>query len=176
MTPQYYKNWPKKSMIGVIKIQFFNSCSVMDHKKRDKHFIHKPVYEGGDKALLAFVSQHLQYPEAALAQKIEGTVHVEYDINHKGDVVDARVIGGLGYGLDEEAMRVVRLLKFNVAKHRGLRVLFHKRIQVHFRLPKTQPLVQEQQSGFQYVYTETQPAEKPAIESGNGAYTFTINI
>ncbi|MFM9946942.1 MAG: energy transducer TonB [Saprospiraceae bacterium] len=148
----------------------------MDHKKRDKHFIHKPVYEGGDKALRAFVGQNLQYPEAALTQKIEGTVHVEYDIDHKGDVVDARVIGGLGYGLDEEAMRVVRLLKFTVAKHRGVRVLFHNRLQVHFRLPKATPAVPEQQMSYQYVYTEPQPAEKPEVESGNGAYTFTINI
>lgn len=148
----------------------------MDHKKRDKHFIHKPIYEGGDKALRAFIGQHLQYPEAALAQKIEGTVHVEYDINHKGDVVDARVIGGIGYGLDEEAMRVVRLLKFSVAKHRGLRILFHKRIQVHFRLPTSKPAPVEQPLSFQYVYTTEQSGSKPEDESGSSGYSYTISI
>ncbi|NUO00825.1 MAG: energy transducer TonB [Saprospiraceae bacterium] len=148
----------------------------MDHKKKDKHFIHKPIYEGGDKALRAFVGQHLQYPELALTHKVEGTVHVEYDIDHKGDVVDARVIGGLGYGLDEEAMRVVRLLKFSVAKHRGIRVLFHRRIQVHFRLPKAQPAAAEQPQGFQYVYTPETPDQNQEKQPGNGAYTFTITI
>lgn len=149
----------------------------MDHKKKDKHFIHKPMYEGGNKALRAFVGQHLRYPEAALAQKIEGTVHVEYDIDHKGDVVDARVIGGLGAGLDEEAMRVVRLLKFTVTKHRGVRVLFHNRIQVHFRLPKAQPAPPvEQPLGFQYVYKVEQPEVKPGQQPPGSGYTFTINI
>ncbi len=148
----------------------------MDHKKKDKHFIHKPVYDGGDKALRAFISQNLQYPESARSNQIEGTVHVEYDINYKGDVVDARVIGGIGHGLDEEAMRVVKLLKFSVAKHRGLRVLFHKRIQIHFRLPKTNPQPVEPAPGFQYIYKVSEAAEKKEGQQGATSYQFTINL
>ncbi len=160
-----------------LKLTFFsNQIFAMDHKKRDKHFIHKPVYEGGDKALRAFVGEHLQYPAAALQHKIEGTVHLEYDINHKGEVVDARVIGALGYGLDEEAMRVIRLLKFTVARHRGVRLLFHKRIQVHFRLPKPAPAPAPIE--FQYVYTTpaTETVQEAPQPENNGGYTFTINF
>jgi len=145
----------------------------MDHKKKDKHFIHKPIYEGGNKAIRDFVAQHLQYPESALQNRVEGTVHVAYDIDYKGDVVDARIVGSLGHGCDEEAARVVRLLKFTVLKHRGLKVLFHNRIQIHFRLPKVQPV---ETTTVQYVYEQTSPKPAEAPESPANGYSYTINF
>ena len=99
----------------------------MPRERKSKHFIHQPVYPGGQKALTEFIYQHLRYPDTALEVGAEGIVWVEYDIDFKGNVVATRVVQGIGHGCDEEACRVVRLLKFEVEKNRGVHVLFHQK-------------------------------------------------
>ncbi len=107
----------------------------MQKESKDKHFIKKPVYEGGMKAMRLFIAQQMRYPKAALEQKIEGTVYIKYSINYQGKVVNTKVISSLGHGCDEEAIRLVKLLTFKVAKIRKGKILYHKSIQIHFKLP-----------------------------------------
>lgn len=108
----------------------------MKKEKKAQNFIKKPYYEGGISAMKAFIKQSLSYPTAALTKKVEGTVYVRYTINYKGKVVDTKIISGIGYGCDEEASRLVRLLEFNVPRNRKLKAVFHKTLQIHFRLPQ----------------------------------------
>ena len=121
----------------------------MKKERKPEQFIHQPAYPGGTEAMREFVRKNLRYPEEALKNKVEGTVAVAYEIDHKGAVIDAEIKSGLGHGCDEEAMRVVKLLKFAVAKHHNLRVTFHKTINIHFRLP--QPKKQNPQLVYNYV-------------------------
>ena len=146
----------------------------MKKEKTDKHFIKKPVYEGGIKAMREFIRKNLQYPDKALKNKVEGTVHVKYTINYKGVVTDARVISGLGQGCDEEAIRLVKLFKFKTNKTRKVKVKFEKKIQIHFRLPK----VEEKKPvkvQYNYVLGSKEKSNKPDQESGSG-YHYTINF
>ena len=139
---------------------------------KDKHFIKQPWFEGGPKALKKFIGENLRYPQEALAQKVAGTVTVRFDIDHKGDVAEAKIIGhALGHGCDEEAIRLVKALKFMVEKPRGLRVVYHKTMQIHFRLP----VVSEQaaQMQVQYNYVEKEKAGPPK-EGNPGGYSITI--
>lgn len=103
---------------------------------KDKHFLKKPIYEGGKEALFDFIKKNLRYPKEALKNKIEGVVIVRYTINRDGKVIKTEVKNSLGYGCDEEAQRVVKMLKFHVPKNRKLKVLFHKKIHIRFTLPK----------------------------------------
>ena len=149
----------------------------MKKEKKDKHFIKKPIYEGGRAVLKSFIKTHLKYPKKALQEKIEGTVSLKYTIDHTGKVIDTKVISSLGHGCDEEAIRLVKLLKFQVPKIRGRRVLFHKDIQIHFRLPKSKKA--STPSSFQYNYTSsTSKTEPSAPESKNSktSYHYTITI
>ena len=98
-----------------------------------KHFIQQPLYPGGDKAMTEFIYKNLRYPKDAMDNKVEGTVYIEYDIDYKGKVIETRVLQGLGFGCDEEASRVVKLLKFDVGKNRGMKVVFHKKARINFR-------------------------------------------
>ncbi len=107
----------------------------MKKENKPEQFIKHPSYPGGSTALREFVHQNLQYPKAALENKIEGTVTVKYEIDQEGVVLLARVISGIGYGCDEEALRVVKLLKFSSVKNRGMRVTFNKTINIRFKLP-----------------------------------------
>ncbi|MBI5914478.1 MAG: energy transducer TonB [Bacteroidetes bacterium] len=145
----------------------------MHKPAKDKHFIKQPSYEGGPKALKKFIGENLRYPQEALENKVEGTVNVHYDIDYQGNVIDAKVVGGIGFGCDEEAIRLVKLLKFKVEKPRGLRILYHKTMQVHFRLPvvKEQPL----QVQFSYVATATSASGNVAEEK-KSSYTYQVII
>ena len=112
----------------------------MKKAKKDKNFIKKPIYPGGNKALKEFIKKELKYPAEALKNKIEGVVPVRYTINKKGKVVDTQVLLHLGHGCDEEAERIIRLLKFHVPKNRNIKVHFHKKLNIRFKLPKKQSL------------------------------------
>jgi len=109
----------------------------MSKERKDNQFIKKPYYEGGITALRKFIKENLKYPKEALAKKIEGTVLVRHDIDHKGKVIGAKVLKGIGHGCDEEATRLIKLLQYEVPKGpRKLKVTFHKDTKINFRLPK----------------------------------------
>ena len=80
----------------------------MAKEKKDNQFIKKPFYPGGNKAYADFIKKNLKYPSKALKNKTEGTVLLKYDIDHKGNVTDAKVIKSVGDGCDEEAIRVIK--------------------------------------------------------------------
>lgn len=107
-------------------------------KNRPTH-VSRPVYPGGIKAMKAFVGKHLKYPPGALKAKIEGTVVVRYGLDYTGKVTDAKVKKGIGHGCDEEALRVVKLMKFTVPQTSKKKVRIHQNVNIHFKLPKAKP-------------------------------------
>lgn len=94
-----------------------------------------PKYPGGSVAFKAFVTENLRYPKEALEANIEGSVMVGYDIHDTGEVSNPHILKGLGYGCDEEAMRVISLLKFEKVKNRGVRLKMTSKTTIHFKLP-----------------------------------------
>ena len=63
--------------------------------------------EGGLDAFKNYVDANTKYPRKAKKKKIEGVVTLTVSVNAAGEVTDIRVKDGLGYGLDEEAIRLV---------------------------------------------------------------------
>jgi protein TonB len=53
------------------------------------------------------------YTDAAREARIEGRVRVELVIDENGAVTSARVVKGLGYGLDDAALEAVRKMRFH---------------------------------------------------------------
>jgi TonB family protein len=137
--------------------------------KKARNFLSKPYYAGGNEAMDAFIKAHLQYPEEAQEARAEGTVKVKLKMDHRGKVIKAEAENQLGYGLEEEAMRVAKLLRFTVEKNRNVRVTFHKKINIHFRLP-ARPQVQQ---SIQYNYTY-RPAQKPKQPPSKKSYSYTL--
>ena len=104
-----------------------------DHPKK-KRFMKLPEYEGGSRAISEFVATNLRYPAEALQSSIEGAVLVKFHIDDDGNVFNPQVIKGLGYGCDEEAIRLIRLLRFEKVRNRGKRVEVTKTTKIHFKL------------------------------------------
>ncbi len=148
----------------------------MEKDKKKTLFIHQPEYPGGPKALTKFIYEELRYPAEALSAGVEGVVVIDYDIDHQGNVTATRVLQGIGHGCDEEACRVLRLLKFDVPKNRGMKVLFHKKARIQFKKPAEQP-VAAQQAPMQVTYTITTTMPVEEIEKKPvTTYSYTIQF
>ena len=95
-----------------------------------------PAFTGGDKAYYAYLRENAHYPEKALEQRIAGAVYVGFVVDEQGRICDAEVVKGAGHGLDEEAVRLVRLMPWwqpgkmagrPVRVARTLRIVFEAR-------------------------------------------------
>jgi protein TonB len=154
----------------------------MEREKKPKHFIHQPAYPGGNKAFTDFIYSHLKYPKLAADAKLEGVVVLRYDIDNQGVVQDVQVLKGIGLGCDEEAARVVKMLRFEVPKNRGLRVTFHKNVRIQFKMAKPVELPQPgiQQIAPTQINYSIVPTEKPAVpeeaKPANISYSITYNF
>lgn len=95
-----------------------------------------PEFEGGDVGLLKYISKNIVYPELARSIGKEGTVHVSFVVNETGFVEGVKILRGIGYGCDEEVVRVVsNLPKWKKGgKNQGHPVKVRYTIPVSFRL------------------------------------------
>jgi periplasmic protein TonB len=92
---------------------------------------------GGEEGLLNFVARNVIYPEEALKNKIEGVVWMEFVIDKEGNVSQVFTKGQiLGYGLEEESVRVVKLTSglWKPAKQRGEKVMVKYKMPLRFQL------------------------------------------
>jgi len=146
-------------------------------EKKDKHFIKKPVYPGGQEAFKKFIAANLKYPKEAAEKGIEGTVVLKYAIDYKGKVSDVKVIKGLGHGCDEEAKRVISLLRFEIpSEPRKLKVLFHKETKIFFHLPKRQA-PPKKTTGLQYTFVPSSKKESvDKDKTDKKVYSYTVKI
>ena len=69
-----------------------------------------PMYPGGDVELLKYIMEHVQYPEVAKENNIQGRVIVRFCVTAKGGVSQVSVLKGVDPELDKEAIRVVNTL------------------------------------------------------------------
>jgi len=64
--------------------------------------------QGGMKAYNKYLEASLRYPKEALEKKIKGKVTVQFTVTTQGELTDFNVVKGLGYGCDEEVIRLVK--------------------------------------------------------------------
>jgi len=148
-------------------------AAMTDHHNK-KRFLKLPKYPGGPGALGQFIYGNLRYPAEAVEAGAGGSVIVEYDVNDNGTVSNAHVLKGIGHGCDEEALRLVSLLRFEKVSNRGVRVKMTTKTSIRFILPKT--II-----SYSLSYTGKEEKPKPGPASGpNGkghtVYEYTVKF
>ena len=87
---------------------------------------------GGQLAIVTAIQKAVKYPGLALRNGVEGKVFVSFTVNPKGDVIDVKIVKGLGSGLDEETLRAIKTLpRFIPGKQNG------REVSVSFTVPVT---------------------------------------
>ena len=90
----------------------------------------QPEFPGGMKALADFLGKSLKYPRAAASAGVSGKVFVSFIVNSDGSLTDLQVLKGIGFGCDEEAIRVMQKMpRWKPGKQSG------RAVRVKFNLP-----------------------------------------
>ncbi|MEM9721313.1 MAG: TonB family protein [Bacteroidota bacterium] len=94
-----------------------------------------PTFPGGSSALLNFLNERLNYPQAAKDFSVEGIVYVQFIVDEEGEIRNTQVVRGLGHGCDKEALRIVREMpRWIPGRHEGEIVPVIYTIPINFRL------------------------------------------
>jgi periplasmic protein TonB len=97
----------------------------------------QPEFPDGMAALYKFLNDHLRFPQIAIDNGISGVVYVSFVVSKEGIIRDAKVIKGAGGGLDQEALRVIRLMPaWKPGRHNGKAVAVNFTLPIKFQLVK----------------------------------------
>lgn len=75
-------------------------------------------YEGGQEAMLKFIQDNIIYPPTAKRNRMQGECIISFVLEADGRVTNYKVVKNVGGGTGEEALRVVKLLKFRAPGYR----------------------------------------------------------
>ena len=101
-----------------------------------------PEFTGGDAALLKWVAEHIQYPESAAKDGVQGRVSCTFTVEKDGSVSDAKVVRPVHPALDKEALRVIMALPaFTPGKNKGKVVRFYTVLRFDSNCPGKIPIM-----------------------------------
>lgn len=89
-----------------------------------------PRYEGGQSALMKFLSESIRYPAVDIEQGIEGRVICTFIVEKDGSITDINVVRGVSPTIDKEAVRVVSAMSHWTPGYQN-----GKPVRVKFTLP-----------------------------------------
>lgn len=94
-----------------------------------------PQYAGGNEAMAAFLRKNLKYPRLATQAGVQGKVFVQFTVGSDGKIENATAVKGIGFGCDEEAVRVVKMMKdWMPGKQAGVPVRVRFTLPIAFQL------------------------------------------
>ncbi len=89
-----------------------------------------PSFPEGIKAMYQYIARNLRYPEPARRANVQGKVFVKFIVRKDGSVSDLQILKGIGFGCDEETVRVLGSMpKWTPGKQNG------KPVSVYFTMP-----------------------------------------
>jgi Gram-negative bacterial TonB protein C-terminal len=68
----------------------------------------KPVPRKGMQDFYNFIGKNFNYTKESIKNNIQGKIILQFVIDNKGQIVEPKTVKRLGYGLDEEAVRVLQ--------------------------------------------------------------------
>ena len=97
-----------------------------------------PLIAKGTRGLPMYLAENMRYPEDARRRDIQGKVGVEFAVETSGNTSNLRAVEALGAGCDDEAMRLIRSMRWRPAFKAGQRVRSIVKMDIQFRLNTNQ--------------------------------------
>ena len=93
------------AQLGEIKMEaeqmpYFSGCDDYENMSAEKR-------QCSNLALVTFISQSVEYPEAAKSSGLEGTVYVSFVVNKNGRISNGVILKDIGGNCGKEAIRVI---------------------------------------------------------------------
>jgi TonB family protein len=121
---------------SLIAVLLLGVCLNQTFAQDDKLYSHvslktPPSYPGGIQKFYEFLGGNIKYPEQAVKNNVQETVYLAFIVEKNGAISDIKVDGEkVGYGLEEEAVRVMKL-----SKHWNPGMENKKPVRVKYNLP-----------------------------------------
>ena len=103
-----------KNIFAIFFVLLLVQCSAFKIKKKGTSDVAstekietRPEFPGGMDKMFDYLSKNIKYPTEALNEGIQGKVYVEFVVEKDGSISNSRIIRGIGYGCDKEALRVI---------------------------------------------------------------------
>lgn len=94
-----------------------------------------PMFNNGNGELSSYLENNMVYPDRARAAQVTGKVVVSFLVDVNGKVSDVLVEQGIGFGCDEEAVRVIENMPpWKPAIQNGAAKAVRMRLPIEFRL------------------------------------------
>ena len=94
-----------------------------------------PIFEGGDAALMKYLTDSVKYPELAKKHGVQGRVVIGFIVEKDGSLTNVKVLRAVDRALDAEALRVVMgMPKWIPGRQNEQRVRVKYNVPVSFRL------------------------------------------
>ncbi|RYY50497.1 MAG: TonB family protein [Chitinophagaceae bacterium] len=132
-------NPAKKGKKGTVNMVLPANKANADMEETDKEGYYtnvRPAYPGGDRSLANFFQNNIEYPQDAVDNGVEGTVNISFLMDENGKIYSPMTNPPrLGYGLEEEAMRVFnKMPKWTPGSLKGKNVKTRMTLPVTFQL------------------------------------------
>lgn len=101
-TNSYIEKYENGKFISGIRVDF--------DKKEHKYykFETKPNPRNGIEDFYDYIRKNFKHTRESIEFKAEGKIYVQFVVDKTGEIIDPKILKGLGHGLDEEAIRVIR--------------------------------------------------------------------
>lgn len=94
-----------------------------------------PEFTGGAKAWSKYMERNLRYPSRAQEEGAAGKVFVSFVVEKDGSITDVSVIKGIGFGCDEEAIKVIKKSPlWKPGKNKGVPVRVRYNMAINFQI------------------------------------------
>jgi TonB family protein len=110
------------------------SLVIYERESLDQH--PKPMLSTLDGNFSNFLANNLVYPDAAFKQNVSGTVKLLFVIETNGRPSNIRIINAVGGGCTEEAIRVLKLIKWMPGLREGIAVRTFMPLDITFDIAK----------------------------------------
>jgi len=119
---------PGKDNGQVVKVSLMQRIPFDNSDKIYIYVEQMPMAKGFD--MYKYLAANIRYPDEAKKKNIQGRVIVQFIVMEDGSLADVKVVKGIGYGCDEEAVRVVQSMpEWAPGKQEG------RTVKVNFQLP-----------------------------------------
>lgn len=108
----------KKLTLGLVLIVLISLSSEAQIAKPSKVVPIAEHYEGGQDSMYAFIQRSIVYPIMAKRNRIQGECIINVILEPDGSTSAITMVKNIGGGCGEEALRVVRLLRFKAPGYR----------------------------------------------------------
>jgi TonB family protein len=122
-----------------IKLKMDNSGSKTETTNENEIFTSaekNPEFSnGGISGMYKYLSKNIKYPKEAKKARVSGRVYIKMVIEKDGSIGEVKVLQGIGFGCDEEAVRVIKSMpNWKPAYQNGNPVRIYYQMPVVFKL------------------------------------------